>query len=102
MMDTGQIYDKCRCGERPRHRSRVRWLDDDTEHEVYCDSCGESTGWHRSLSGVMTCWNRRARGLCLHCGGPKAIRNPTGTCDHLYWPEYLTEEAKKANNIPLV
>lgn len=26
-------------------------------------------------------------GLCLHCGGEIAIRNPTGLCDHLYYPE---------------
>ena len=25
--------------------------------------------------------------LCRHCGGPIAIRNPTGKCDHLYYPE---------------
>ena len=35
--------------------------------------------------------------LCKHCGGLKAVRNPTGTCDHLYWPDNLTEEAKIAN-----
>lgn len=35
--------------------------------------------------------------LCLHCGGAIAIRNPTGKCDHLYWPDMLTDEAKRAN-----
>jgi hypothetical protein len=34
---------------------------------------------------------------CAHCGGPKDIRNPTGKCDHLYWPDNLTDEAKRAN-----
>jgi hypothetical protein len=34
---------------------------------------------------------------CLHCHGPKDIRNPTGTCDHLFWPDNLTAEAKRAN-----
>jgi hypothetical protein len=24
---------------------------------------------------------------CKYCGGPVAIRNPTGVCDHLYYPE---------------
>lgn len=24
---------------------------------------------------------------CFHCGGDKTIRNPTGKCDHLYYPE---------------
>jgi hypothetical protein len=35
--------------------------------------------------------------LCKHCGGEIGIRNPTGKCDHLYWPEMLTDEAKRAN-----
>lgn len=34
---------------------------------------------------------------CKHCGGSKDVRNPTGECDHLMWPDYLTEEAKRAN-----
>lgn len=24
---------------------------------------------------------------CNHCGGSIEIRNPTGECDHLYYPE---------------
>ena len=32
---------------------------------------------------------------CPNCGGSIAARNPTGSCDHLYWPEYLTPEAKR-------
>lgn len=35
--------------------------------------------------------------MCAHCGGMQAIRNPRGDCDHLYWPDNLTEEAKRAN-----
>lgn len=34
---------------------------------------------------------------CKHCGGAKGQRNPTGECDHLYWPDNLTDEAKVAN-----
>lgn len=34
---------------------------------------------------------------CKHCGGQVAIRNPRGDCDHLYWPDNLTDEAKRAN-----
>jgi hypothetical protein len=26
-----------------------------------------------------------------------AIRNPSGYCDHLAWPDYLTDEARLAN-----
>ena len=40
--------------------------------------------------------------LCKHCGGPIAVRNPTGKCDHLYWPDMLTDEAKQANGFRLV
>ena len=41
----------------------------------------------------------RARKKCKHCGGAIAVRNPTGQCDHLCWPEFLTDEAKAANGI---
>lgn len=27
--------------------------------------------------------------ICPNCGGPIAVRNPTGHCDHLYYPDYL-------------
>lgn len=40
--------------------------------------------------------------LCKHCGGLIAIRNPTGRCDHLYWPDNLTDDAKRANGFRLV
>lgn len=39
---------------------------------------------------------------CKHCGGPIAIRNPTGNCDHLYFPDLLTDEAKRANGCVVV
>lgn len=40
-------------------------------------------------------------GLCAHCGGEIAIRNPTGNCDHLHWPDMLSYEAKLANGYTL-
>ena len=40
--------------------------------------------------------------ICKYCGGEIAIRNPTGKCDHLYWPDMLTDEAKQANGFPLI
>lgn len=40
--------------------------------------------------------------LCKWCGGLKADRNPMGAhCDHLYWPDNLTDEAKRANGYTL-
>ena len=35
--------------------------------------------------------------ICIYCGGPKAVRNPTGKCDHLYWPDMIPGAAKDAN-----
>jgi hypothetical protein len=32
--------------------------------------------------------------ICPNCGGTVRVRNPTGRCDHLYWPDMLTPEAK--------
>ncbi|KKN17002.1 hypothetical protein LCGC14_0970100 [marine sediment metagenome] len=28
------------------------------------------------------------KGICPDCNGEIKIRNPTGKCDHLYYPEY--------------
>lgn len=47
-----------------------------------------------SLIGRLTGGDERT---CAHCGGLVAVRNPTGVCDHLYWPDSLTDEAKRAN-----
>lgn len=35
--------------------------------------------------------------ICAHCGGEIAVRNPTGNCDHIFFPDNLTDEAKRAN-----
>ena len=39
----------------------------------------------------------RAKQTCKHCAGLIVIHNPRGDCNHLYWPDNLTEEAKIAN-----
>jgi hypothetical protein len=39
------------------------------------------------------------RADCLHCGEPVKIRNPSGYCDHLYYPDNC-EYCKKL--VPLV
>jgi len=38
--------------------------------------------------------NKPGDEVCPNCGGSVAVRNPTGTCDHLYWPDMLTPEAR--------
>lgn len=35
--------------------------------------------------------------ICIYCGGPKSVRNPTGNCDHLYWPDMIPGAAKDDN-----
>lgn len=35
--------------------------------------------------------------ICIYCGGPKSVRNPTGNCDHLYWPDMIIGAAKDDN-----
>ena len=39
---------------------------------------------------------------CKYCGGSIDVRNPTGKCDHLYWPDMLTNVAKIVNGFRLV
>ena len=43
--------------------------------------------------GRLICENVDARcivstRICSHCGEPVDIRNPSGFCDHLYYPDY--------------
>ena len=35
--------------------------------------------------------------ICIYCGGPKSVRNPTGNCDHLYWPDMIPGAAKNVD-----
>ena len=39
---------------------------------------------------------------CNHCGMDKAIRNPSGYCDHLYYPEYCDVCLKAAGGIDVL
>ena len=34
--------------------------------------------------------------LCPHCHAPIEVRNPTGYCDHLYYPDYCDECRRRA------
>lgn len=55
--------------------------------------------WRRLLSAFASS-NRKGPQMdreCKHCGGKITVRNPRGDCDHLYWPDMLTDEAKRAN-----
>lgn len=35
---------------------------------------------------------------CEYCGGKISIRNPTGNCDHLYYPENVNKALKPSEN----
>ena len=37
---------------------------------------------------------RNQEKICPNCGGLIKIRNPTGECDHLYYPENLKNDVK--------
>lgn len=37
-------------------------------------------------------------GLCIYCGEKIAIRNPTGKCDHLYYPANANKNYKDEVN----
>jgi hypothetical protein len=34
-------------------------------------------------------------GKCKYCGGDIEIRNPTGKCDHLYYPENVNKDLNR-------
>lgn len=54
-------------------------------------------GNHHAEEDVEDYERNQALKTCQHCGGLISARNPTGQCDHLYWPDNLTDEAKIAN-----
>lgn len=54
-------------------------------------------GNHHAEEDLERHAEERAKEVCKHCGGLVGIRNPRGDCDHLYWPDTLTDEAKRAN-----
>ncbi len=58
--------------------------------------------WDNQFRETTTEKNQRLRAKrmkCKHCGGLISVRNPRGDCDHLYWPDNLTAEAKAANKL---
>lgn len=87
--------------------------------ERECVTCGERGHWYLNCPRVpffalaAAAFGGPALGLpggdiarsiemCAHCGGMQSIRNPRGDCDHLCWPDRLTDEAKIANGFKQV
>lgn len=53
-----------------------------------CDVCQRSAPLTSDHSGrKRMCSNHTTSRLCEHCHEPLNIRNPSGYCDHLYFPE---------------
>jgi hypothetical protein len=50
-----------------------------------CEACDPHPGHSKGPVAVR----------CPNCQGDVLIRNPTGSCDHLLWPEFLAAEARK-------
>ena len=46
--------------------------------EIWCKKCGN----HKPFEPVEK--------ECEHCGGSVKIRNPKGFCDHLYYPDNIS------------
>jgi len=70
----------------------------------FIETCGNCANFKKckaligSLTLTSTCDFSPSRhsvtgdALCPDCGGPIAVRNPTGKCDHLYYPEYKNKK----------
>ena len=48
----------------------------------------------RGEEGIKMDIEKVGKDLCPYCAGPIAIRNPTGKCDHLYYPDYVNKDLK--------
>ena len=82
--------------KKPEHRCKA--FISDTGKDFRCEACGEPEKEGKSSVAVTSNEDRirinaipdnslPSERLCRHCGGLIKIRNPTGCCDHLYYPE---------------
>lgn len=88
--------------ERAGSKNELSWFSKrGIEALELCAALWAGTGDLARMLRIQIAHKKRetAQDLCKHCGGAKSARNPTGNCDHLYWPDYLTAEAKVANGI---
>jgi len=56
-------------------------------YEEPCPECGRKRGF-------LLFEDKEDNRRCPDCGGLIRIRNPTGKCDHLYYPEYKKEAGR--------
>lgn len=54
-------------------------------------------GNHHAEEDIERYESERRKETCKNCEGLVVIRNPRGDCDHLSWPDNLTDEAMVAN-----
>ena len=58
-----------------------------SNNDLRCLKCG---GQHHPVEECPTPERKGRMGkICKNCGGDTAIRNPTGKCDHLHYPDNL-------------
>ena len=71
----------------------------DKNDNVKCRIC-DILGFKENHNGISSCGagisdeatHAFKEGICPDCGGEIKIRNPTGKCDHLKYPEYKEEK----------
>ena len=61
----------------------------DMKHTIFCDYLNTSEEKLKiELENIKLRETLEQIGICPDCLHSIAIRNPTGKCDHLYYPEY--------------
>ena len=73
--------------EELKHRVTVSC--EGSEYEVYAEAWGDFIEEHALVD------EEEYGKKCEYCGGLISIRNPTGKCDHLYYPENVNKNYKK-------
>ena len=72
---------------------------EDTEPSVI--SGGSDDAYKKEMKKIreITGIENGSDDICEYCGGLKRIRNPTGNCDHLYYPENVNKQFKKKEDL---
>lgn len=67
----------------------LRWVIKDENNKIV-----KSCAIHNEIKDALGIKDKMLKEKCGYCKGDKTIRNPTGKCDHLYYPENVNKNLK--------
>ena len=110
-----RLISHCRnCNKEIEFPPTIKEMLEEKEEMYPCQKCGKlrtKDEGGTTFTVCDECWDKGKEAkseikLCKHCGGDITIRNPSGYCDHLYYPDNCrvckkpSEKAKEEIKLP--